>query len=216
MRVYIGPYPQWIGPYQIADWLQYVGVSADTCHKIGGWLSGSDEKDSVLMKLCTWFAGHNKQFVHVHIDKHDTWSMDSTLATIILPMLIQLRDTKHGSPASMDGFQQTSNNAQFCFDFYEEGDSLAAEAGHQQWKDILNEMIWTFEQIHPGYDWEDQYWLVHPKMDMKDYPEDEGKTSIPVRWEVQGEADWEGMRAHSERIQRGLDLFGKYYTNLWD
>jgi hypothetical protein len=28
--------------------------------------------------------------------------------------------------------------------------------------------------------------------------------------------DLEGHTLHEERIQEGLDLFGKYYRNLWD
>jgi hypothetical protein len=28
--------------------------------------------------------------------------------------------------------------------------------------------------------------------------------------------DYEGMRKHEERIQEGLELFGKYYRHLWD
>ena len=38
------------------------------------------------------------QVVEVHIDRWDTWSMDYTLAHIVLPMLRQLKETKHGSP----------------------------------------------------------------------------------------------------------------------
>jgi hypothetical protein len=34
---------------------------------------------------------------HIKIDRWDTWNMDSTLAPIILPMLKQLREDKHGS-----------------------------------------------------------------------------------------------------------------------
>jgi len=28
--------------------------------------------------------------------------------------------------------------------------------------------------------------------------------------------DYIGMRIHEERIQEGLELFGKYYRHLWD
>ena len=38
------------------------------------------------------------QEMSIHIDEYDTWSMDHTLAPIILPMLKQLKETKHGSP----------------------------------------------------------------------------------------------------------------------
>jgi hypothetical protein len=39
-----------------------------------------------------------KQIEYVKIDPWDTWSMDHTLAPIILPMLKQLKATKHGAP----------------------------------------------------------------------------------------------------------------------
>ena len=44
------------------------------------------------------FGYSPQQKVKVHIDKWDTWSMDHTLAPIILPMLKQLKETKHGAP----------------------------------------------------------------------------------------------------------------------
>ena len=42
------------------------------------------------------FITKNKQWVK--IDAHDTWSMDCTLAHIIVPMLKQLKETTHGAP----------------------------------------------------------------------------------------------------------------------
>jgi len=44
-----------------------------------------------------WFD-RRQQKIKVHIDRWDTWSMDHTLAHIVLPMLIQLKETKHGAP----------------------------------------------------------------------------------------------------------------------
>ena len=38
------------------------------------------------------------QVVEVQIDPWDTWSMDHTLAYIVLPMLKQLKEIKHGAP----------------------------------------------------------------------------------------------------------------------
>ena len=37
------------------------------------------------------FGWNPKQKISVRIDDHDTWSMDYTLAHIILPMLVQLQ-----------------------------------------------------------------------------------------------------------------------------
>ena len=39
MKVYIGPYRDWIGPYQIADKIPF--LSEDTRDKIGDWLSST-------------------------------------------------------------------------------------------------------------------------------------------------------------------------------
>src|SRR5210317_2030409 len=44
-----------------------------------------------------WFD-RRTQKVKVRIDPWDTWSMDHTLAPIILPMLVQLKAEKHGAP----------------------------------------------------------------------------------------------------------------------
>lgn len=216
MKINIGPYTSWIGPYQIADWLQVFGVSEDRCHTIGEWLAGGDDKESILTKVCTWIESKKRRRVNVRIDRYDTWNMNSTLAIIILPMLKQLRDTKNGSPGTMPAFNQTSNQSQGCFDFYGEGDELAWEEGHKQWKAILDEMIWGFEQLQPDFDWEEQYWEVHPEIDFTKYPEDEGKVAIPVRWSVAGKCDYDAMHKHGERIQAAIELFGKYYQNLWD
>ena len=54
---------------------------------------------------------------HVEIEPHDTWSMDCTLAMIIHPMLVQLKATQHGHPATLT---------------------------EQEWNQILDEMIWAF------------------------------------------------------------------------
>src|SRR5574343_42842 len=158
MKVKIGKYLDWWGPYQLAELLRYVGVSDDRCYEIGRWLDG-DHK-SWLARTCEWIHAKRKRTVSVKIDRYDTWSMDSTLAIIILPMLKQLRETKQGSPGWMPAFSQTSNSAQHCFEFYEAGDEEAWSEGHRQWMKILDEMIWTFEQLQPDYDWEEQYWTV--------------------------------------------------------
>lgn len=151
--------------------------------------------------------------VRVRIDPWDTWSMDQTLVPIILPMLKQLKETKHGSPGSMPAFKYDSNQTQLCFDFYPEGDNLSWEIGHAQWGEILDKMIWSFEQLET--DWEHQFhsgvhdilWEPVPGTDlteMKRGPNDTHKF------------DFKGYEAHLERIRDGLRLFGEHYMDLWD
>ena len=73
------------------------------------WPDNQDYEDHVLEAIddgvqtvydwvnWLWFD-RRTQTVKVRIDRWDTWSMDHTLAPIILPMLVQLKETKHGAP----------------------------------------------------------------------------------------------------------------------
>lgn len=231
MKVYIGPHPNWIGPYQIADmiffWVEKYPENEEIekrwdyrMHdKLGPWLA-----DTWLMPVCEWINKFKKQKVKVRIDYYDHWSCDSTLTPIILPLLKSLKQHKQGSgfidledvPESMRFTETEEWDAQQTFDFYREPNlqNLHCDV-HTRYEWALDEMIWAFEQLNDDT-WEDQYWITHPELDLNEYPEDEGKSSVPLRWKVKGECDWEGRMKHQKRIDNGLRLFGKYFQTLWD
>ena len=204
MKVYIGPYKDWIGPYQLAQKIPF--ISEDTADKIGDWLS-----ETWVKTVCEWFYSKNERKIKVRIDKYDTWSMDDTLAHIILPMLKQLQETKHGSQLVDEEDVPTHmrhSNAK-------EGEYGNDNWVHYKWEWILKELIWTFEQL-VDTDWQHQYTIEEGELDFDDYPEDEGKEVTPVRWKKHYVINYDGLRAHQERITNGLRLFGKYYQGLWD
>ena len=87
--------------------------------------------------------GNNKRKVSVRIDRHDTVSMDDTLAYIILPMLYQLAKTKHGSP--MVDLEDVP--------FELQGDH--EDAIHDRWDWVMAEMIYAFEE--KTNDWEERF-----------------------------------------------------------
>ena len=235
MRIHIGPYINWVGPYQIASMLCFwakpekddLGIESEPqwVHDFGTWLSGGNEKDSLLMKACEWIHSKRKRKMKVKLDRYDTWNMDSTLAVIILPMLKQLKDTKHGSPfvdledlpehMRTTGFDDTSSQYNLDFGNNEEYTSKSWDLHASRWDLVLDEMIWAFEQLQPECDWEAQYTKGESELDFTKYPEDEGKDVVPVRWKKKAEYDWEGMKAHQARITNGLRLFGVYYQGLW-
>lgn len=227
MKIKIGPYTTWIGPYQIAEKILFwKDKSKDhSVHEFGTWLSGGEVGDSVLMKLCIWIESKKKRKIKIKIDKWDTWGMDSTLALIILPMLIQLRDTKHGSAMIDDedlpidmrvhGFGE-SVQFELEFETHDADETLSWNTYETKWDWVLNEMIWSFEQLQPDNDWEDQYWNVRPELDLTKYPEDKDVIAVPVRWKTKGVHDYDGRNAHQARISNGLKLFGKYFQGLWD
>lgn len=154
-----------------------------------------------------WFD-RRTQRVDVHIDRWDTWSMDHTLANIVLPMLRQLHETKHGAPCTDDEDvreELRSTNAS------PKANTWDTDANHfLRWDWILNEMIWSFEQKCRD-DWEGDFY------EYKDIPleeaTDDSERMFGMRrvWE-----DKEGRKVHQERMTNGFRLFGKYYENLWD
>jgi hypothetical protein len=177
------------------------------------------------VKINKYPKGSTPRTIDVQIEKFDTYSLDHTLALIIYPALIQLKNTKHGVPHSVvEDVGGESYQSQQCFDFYKETHDMAFEIGCKRWDVILDKMIWSFEQLlkddfdslyHHGeakYDWvtsdkkfanplsgkiEDTYQMVDTNPDEHWY-------------------DVEGHHLHQNRVQEGLELFGKYFQNLWD
>ena len=162
--------------------------------------------------LYDWFGYTPKQKTKIRIDKFDTWSMDHTLAPIILPMLVQLKETKHGSPWTDDEDvpeELRSTSAPPKKDEYDLDDNH-----FKRWDWIMEEMIWAFEQKCRD-DWESDYttgeydWKFE-KVDGSKYSQMvEGPNHTAV-------TDWEGCKAHQKRMSNGFRLFGKYFENLWD
>ena len=195
MKVKIGPYLNWWGPYQIFKLFTKLGFSEDTTDR---WA-----KDCPIWfaNLCQWVHDRRKRTIKIKLDKYDTWSMDSTLALIIIPMLKQLQRDRHGIPGAM-----------FENDQMTEGDYY--KAAEEKWDNIVRHMIWSFEQILEEE--HDAFVIIEGKLDLDKYPEDEGKDRIPLRWEREYEMRWDAFHAYHGRIQEGLDLFGKHYRSLWD
>ena len=154
--------------------------------------------------LYDWFGYTPKQKTKIRIDRYDTWSMDSTLAPVILPMLKQLKETKHGAPNvdPKDVPKELRPTAKWKKAY--EGDGTTDPKFFDRWDWILDEMIWAFEQKCRD-NWEDDY--------CGDYIEDQknGPMAGSFEW-----IDHEGRAAHQERMSNGFRLFGKYYENLWD
>ena len=214
MKVIIGPYKSWIGPYQIAEALAFwspkvkdeCGIKRhkDWVHNFGTWLAEKkDGSDSWLTKLCLWIDKRRVRQVYVRIDKFDTWSMDHTLAHLILPMLKQLQATKHGSP-HVDDF----DCPQHLWSTHakpKENEWDTDEFWHLRWEHVLNEMIWAFEQ-HLDDSAQDQFFdnsNVDPKAELNQQIK-------------QTKHDQEGYNHWQHRKQQGFKLFGKYYQALWD
>jgi len=146
------------------------------------------------------------QKVKVRIDRWDTWSMDSTLAHIILPMLKQLQETKQGAP-NVDDEDVPEELASTSSEPKE--NAWDTDSNHfKRWDWVLDEMIWAFNQKSRDY-WEGDYYKYRELSP----EEDKGDSLFGIKlvWE-----DKEGRAAHQQRMTNGFKLFGKYMENLWD
>lgn len=227
MKVKIGPYPKILSPYEIAEWLCFWAKKVpnefgkkeapDWVWSFGNWLAEKkDGRDTALAKLCMWVNSKNKRVVKVKLHKYDTWSMDTTLAYIILPLLKQLKETKHGSPHVDDEDVPPELRSTAPGITFQDG---LDENFHKRWDWVLAEMIWAFEQLHADNDWESQYY--HGKSDLKliAEPGQDGNSQLLCLEKGPADTFWcdlEGLKRHQERIRRGTLLFGKYFTSLWD
>lgn len=238
MRVRIGKYPDYFGPYQLAEFLCFWAKEEkdeygfpkkpDWVHNFGEWLAhGSIEPEpevgeitswdrerhcTWIYKLLSWIHSKQKRTIKVHIDYWDTWSMDHTLAYIVLPMLKQLHEKKHGAPyvdlkdvpKELHPKKQTKK----------EKESGHTDSTHfERWDWVLKEMIFAFDsKVNDG--WESQFETGESDLQWKKL---ENGMSEMIRGPNDTKVyDWEGRKAYEARIQNGFRLFGKYYSNLWD
>ena len=141
--------------------------------------------------LYNWFGYSPKQTTSIKIHDYDTWSMDHTLAPIILPMLIQLKETQHGAPAvDLEDVPQElrPSNTEEWQKLYNEGGETD-EKFFERWDWVLDEMIYAFDcKVN--------------------------KDEVYMRFDIKTERDL--MDKEQDRISNGFRLFGKYYENLWD
>lgn len=211
MRVIIGKYKSFVGPYQIAEKILFwMGKDDDKVFKFGTWLAGGENKESWLMKLCTWIESKRHRTVKVRIDKYDTWNIDSTLAVIILPMLKQLKVTKHGAPlvAIKDVPKELRPTIAPTND-----NGYVDDTHFQRWDWVLDEMIWAFEQLQPESDWESQFHTG--KIDIVWKPCENGMSEMTKGPADTHVFDSKGYMKYSKRIDNGLRLFGTYFRGLW-
>lgn len=251
MKIKIGPYKNYFGPYQLAEKILFWMDKNEDDHvfKFGEFLAGGkrrikiknedgshryekQDNDSLLYKFLLWIDSKKKPTIKIRIDPYDTWSMDSTLGLIVLPMLKQLRDTKQGSamvdledvPEELRVVRYEDWNEQLQFKFEDDAQyqTESWNMTEKRWNYVLDEMIFAFEHLNDD-SWEETFrsgtidhtWIpVNSKGDV--VSEDDAKLFQMGKGPNHTyECDYEGMNKIYKRMDNGFRLFGKYYRNLW-
>jgi hypothetical protein len=238
MKVYIGPYKNWFGPYQLAERLMFwvpkerdeygFPHTAERVHHFGEWLAhGSVEPDAQPGNITTWNRDRPvtwlyrfllwidrvkpQRRIRVRIDPWDTWSMDHTLAHIIAPMLRQLKSKTHGSPYVDDA--DVPEHLRSTAAPPKENEYDIDDNHHRRWEWVLDQMIFAFES-KLDEDWERQF--ESGETDIQWRKLDDGMSEMihgPGHTRVYDE---EGRKQYQARIDNGFRLFGRYYNSLWD
>lgn len=207
MKVKIGPFP---------DRLRCGIYTRYLTNKYGyhNWPDKGDETrferflewlEDTIQTLYTpinYFLDKREQKIKIKIDPWDTWGMDHTLAYIVVPMLKQLKETKHGAPfVDYEDVPEELRPEPEWYDKYSKNGETDPQF-FDRWDWVMDEMIFAFESKTQD-NWEEAYYK---------YEVDE-TAAFGVRcvW-----SDDEGRKKHQERITNGFRLFGKYYESLWD
>jgi hypothetical protein len=146
--------------------------------------------------------GDKERKINVQIDPWDSWSADHTLALIIAPLLQKMKEDKQGSPNVDDAdvplhLRRTTAPAK-------ENSWDTDDNWHLRWDYALNEMLWAMQQLSSDNS-EDQF-----------YDHSEVDESKGIMQQVNAiKVDTEGLKAHQARVQKGCELFGKYFQSLW-
>jgi len=168
MKVYLNGYKDhWISPHKIVDYL-FFWTEWSKCSRNKwivedkDWVETPKWADNLADKL-NWisnfikFVGDlfDRKINYVKIDRWDSWSADHTLSLIILPVLKQLKETKHGSTMVDDEdvpeelrmappppvMEKSKGVYTQVHSIDDNEDSLV----HKKWNWVLNEMIFAFE-----------------------------------------------------------------------
>jgi hypothetical protein len=211
MKIWTSKYRNhWISPYVILKAVCFWERDEDRIYNLKEEANNPYEPwvnilDPVCQAIHRFLDTVHPRWTYVRIDPWDTWSMDHTLADIILPMLRQLRETKHGAPHTDDSDVPEYLQSHMAQPKENEWDT--DDLHFMRWDWILSEMIWAFEQKVD--DDADSKFFDHSECEPGRKPWDSEEYK-KIKYDKEGHAAWQARKAN------GFRLFGRYYENLWD
>ena len=162
------------------------------------------------LKPCWWFHDitywlrKKRQKWTTGFPHEESWDFKSALANWALPRLKHMKDNLHGYPSCLipeEKWEEISAGKDHATNY---------PLGMKEWNKILDKIIWSFEN-HDNEPSPTEPENYDSRCNMIKY--DDGSTEYEHLddrpW------DWTECEAHDKKIQEGLDLFAKYYKDLW-
>lgn len=238
MKVKIGNYKNFFGPYQLATAICFwakkkpnefgIKETPDWVDDFGEFLAyGSidrsdsdyrpfalDERSGTwLYKLLLYIDSKRNRKIKVQIDPWDSFSADHTLALIVVPLLKQLKQDKHGAPQVdlEDVPERLRPSAEEKEKLKSSGD--VDEKFFERWDFVMDMMIWAFEQ---SLDNDTSELFSSGEFDMYCKKLPNGNSELCTGSKNTYKFNSEAYAAYQSKIDKGLMLFAKYYSSLWD
>ena len=209
MKVWISRYRNhWLSPYVILKAVCFWERDEDRIYNLkeeanNPYVRWINILDPICQSIHKFLDFVHPRWTYVRIDPWDTWSMDHTLADIILPMLRQLQATKHGAPHVDDEDVPEYLRSYMAQPKEHEWDTDSLH--FMRWDWVLAEIIWAFEQ------------KVQDDAESQFFDHSSSNSKNPWDPEYVGPGfDKDGYTKWQDRKSNGFRLFGKYYENLWD
>ena len=139
---------------------------------------------------------------NVQVHPWDTYSADATLALIIYPTLVAYKKEILEKGVVPPEFLQPVDVSNMTEEEAQEIHEKMYSEGLAKWEEVLNKMIWSFEQAKDGYVGEEEFFAINEDADDED---------VENRYDI----DNDGLNDYYEKIDDGLALFGRFYRSLW-
>lgn len=203
MRVWIGPYNNFWGIYQILELFPILERDRDAIYEY--------LENSKLNTFLNWIYQKRNRNIFIKIDGYDTFNADDTLARIILPVMKQLKTQKQGYgfiddldvPEELRSYNAGPKENEWDWD----------DNAEKRYEWVLNEIIWAFEnmlddkaedQFHTGVI--DHIWEPCENSKLSQLGHGPKHTH---------KFDKDGYMAWSKRIDNGTRLLGVYFRTFW-
>lgn len=125
----------------------------------------------------------------LEVGNSDTWSLYSTLAPLLAASLEKFIENCNGFPVE---FEECPEN----------------------WQKVLQEMLFAFQKLSED-DWTKEFCSGEMDISIEKVPGSDYYQSVKGPNHTFS-FDSEKAKKVEERIQRGLNYFGRYYQELWD
>lgn len=158
-------------------------------------------------ELSYWWR-QKREVWQLGFPREESWAFNYHHSKYVAKRLRHFRDNLTGIPSEM--FPDDYDHSNEC-KMDEDDRNRVHDKARRRWYDTLTKIIWTFEH------WDDTKDPVYPddydgRYEMEEYEDGSvGFKSLDDR-----SADYTPQKEHDKKINEGLQLFVKYYRNLWD